>query len=244
MFLIAAENYQIKKTKHKGRGVFVKKEIAPGTVIGDYLGQVLSDAAAEKFEKKTKLFYAMDYADGDLAILPEDYKKAGVHLINHSCTPNCDTFYYFGHTLFFSLRRILPGEEITIDYNFDSAESSPDDACFCHSYFCRGTMAVSDKKLINNRKLYQEQSRGQKFKIAKKGTVLQPLLNYPRVIKDSLLYDLYANFTVPPVVYSDRFLPTIREIRRRIRTTGRALKFKNLKLTILGINDGKLLASK
>ena len=97
MFLISSEYYQAKSAKKKGRGLFAKKEIAPGTLIGDYLGKVLAAKDSDKLEQKTQLFYAMDYAN-TLAIWPEDYRALGVHLINHSCTPNCDTFYYYNRS--------------------------------------------------------------------------------------------------------------------------------------------------
>jgi len=44
MFLISDDYWQIQKTKEKGYGVFAKKEIKKGTIIGDYLGKVIKTA--------------------------------------------------------------------------------------------------------------------------------------------------------------------------------------------------------
>lgn len=37
MFLIKDDFWQIKKTKEKGLGVFARKAIKKGTIVGDYL---------------------------------------------------------------------------------------------------------------------------------------------------------------------------------------------------------------
>ena len=44
MCLLKDADWEVKKTKEKGRGVFCKKEIKAGTVIGDYLGKVIKTA--------------------------------------------------------------------------------------------------------------------------------------------------------------------------------------------------------
>jgi SET domain-containing protein len=45
-----------------------------------------------------------------------------------------------GHILYISLRDILPGEELTLDYHFDKkVEKVP---CSCGSLKCRGTINV------------------------------------------------------------------------------------------------------
>ena len=44
MFLLKDTDWEIKKTKEKGLGVFAKKEIKAGTVISDYLGKIINIA--------------------------------------------------------------------------------------------------------------------------------------------------------------------------------------------------------
>ena len=43
MFLLNTDYWEVKESEKKGRGVFVKKDITAGTVIGDYLGKIVSD---------------------------------------------------------------------------------------------------------------------------------------------------------------------------------------------------------
>jgi hypothetical protein len=248
MFLLPPSDYKIKKTKVKGRGVFAVKEILAGTIIGDYLGVLIEDKKAAILEKKYhNACYSMDYNDNGLSIFPADIKAAGIHLINHSCAPNCDAYFYYGHTLYFALRRILPGEELTIDYGFDTENENEKDflhPCFCGSPFCRGTMYANSVRLRSYGAYYRAETKGQKFKEFPVGTILPPLEKYPATIKDNNIFNLFASLETVPLVYHDRKLPTISELRKRLRTTGRILNFKNLNLKVSAIIEGKVVAAR
>jgi len=245
MFLVSPDYYQIKNTKHKGRGVFAKKDIPAGVVIGDYTGRIISDKEIDGLEKKFgNACYAMDYADNDTSIFPLDIKAVGMHVINHSCTPNCNNYYYYGHTLFFTLRKIFAGEEITIDYSFDPDPNDKEASlhpCFCGSEFCRGTQYSEPKRLKKYGDFCYKEVRGQKFKIQPVDTILEPLAKYPKVIKDAEVYDLFSNFKIKPFVYHDKSLPVLKIIRQRLRETGASLNFVNLKLIVLGVSNGYIL---
>ena len=247
MFLIPDSYYQVKTTKKKGRGVFARREIPAGTIIGDYLGVLMkADESARLEEENGNVCYSMDYDGGDLSIYPLDIKASGVHLLNHSCSPNCDTYYYYGHTLFFALRRILPGEELTIDYSFDadSKEKEFVQPCFCHSPFCRGTMYVSDGRLRAYGAFCRAQSKGQRFTRAKAGEILEPLDTYPREIKDNEIFNLFADVAAAPERYNDTKMPPMKELRKRLRSSGRILDFKKLGMKVVAIVDGSIVAKK
>ncbi|WP_213959747.1 SET domain-containing protein [Variovorax sp. dw_954] len=69
--------------------------------------------------------------------------------INHSCTPNCEAVEEIDGrgrlTLrIFSLRPLLAGEEIFLDYGLivDAAVSASDFQCFCRTSSCRGSMVA------------------------------------------------------------------------------------------------------
>ena len=244
MFLIPASYLHIKKTKKKGRGVFALKPIAAGTVIGDYLGKIVKDREAERLEKRNGgICFSMDYTGGDTSIYP-DIKSPGIHIINHSCAPNCDAYYYFGHTLYFALRRIFPGEELTVDYGFDPRSDDTVSYCLCGSPFCHGTMYAGPEKLTESRVFFQKQTRGQHFKICQPGEILQPLAKYPSKIKDFVFYDLAANLEVAPISYNDKKLPNIHNLRRRLRDSGRILKFSRLGFSVLRIVKGTVIVRK
>jgi len=56
MFLLPDSYIEIKKTGKKGRGVFAKKDVRAGTIIGDFLGKIVNDEEADKLEKKYGLY--------------------------------------------------------------------------------------------------------------------------------------------------------------------------------------------
>ena len=68
----------------------------------------------------------------------------GMQYVNHSCTPNTFLRIVRGHVIFFALRDIEPGEELTLDY----VESYHPDTyrCRCKSPGCRGTMNLVRRK--------------------------------------------------------------------------------------------------
>jgi SET domain-containing protein len=104
---------EVRRTRKKGRGVFARSKIAKGTVIErvpliviplrDVFGHRLRSELADyvfSWEKDT-VAIALGYGS----------------LYNHSYRPNA-RFYGSGLTqVFAAIRDILPGEEITVNYN-------------------------------------------------------------------------------------------------------------------------------
>jgi len=67
---------------------------------------------------------------------------SGAQYINHCCEPNLVARIIKGHILYFSLRDIQPGEELTVDYHFDKKVERI--VCKCGASRCRGTINVLD----------------------------------------------------------------------------------------------------
>lgn len=249
MFLLTKDYYQIKKTKRKGSGVFARRHIPAGTIIGDYLGRVITDKEAQALENKNgQNCYSFEYIGDDVSIFPVDIKVPGVHLINHSCGANCSVFDYQGHNLYFALRHIFPGEELTSDYEFDPEADGKISYCFCESPFCRGTMyARLDKPGFNNKKnkiaanKKNKKSVPEKYPVCKVGEVLPFLKKYPKEIKDRNVYNIFSNLNVPPLITPGKKLPSLKVLREMMRLTGRRLKFPELDLMILAVIDGQLV---
>jgi uncharacterized protein len=124
------------------RGVFAAEDILPGRKVIEYTGERISRrAAAARFRriwlsrgpKRCYLFglnrrWTIDGAVGG----------SGAELINHSCDPNLRTRNLRGHILYFSLREIHRGEELTVDYRFPKRAVRV--RCHCGSPKCRGTI--------------------------------------------------------------------------------------------------------
>lgn len=247
MFLLSPKDYVVKKVSKKGRGVFARKEIPAGTIIGDYVGQIITDEEALRRETRHHNdIYAMNYTD-NLSIFPDDHSNTGIHLLNHSCSSNCEIYEYYGHKLFFALRRILPKEELTIDYSLNPGLVNEKDflyPCFCKSPFCRGTMYASRNKLKSYHSFCSQKNRNHKFKLLRAGDVLRPLEKYPKHIKDEKVFNLFANLKATPVKYSGNKVPLLSELRKYLRDGGRILDYYNLKIKILAIVDNKIIIKK
>ncbi len=192
MFLIKNDSWQIKKTKEKGFGVFVKKEIKAGTIIGDYLGKVIKTAQYDLDRDKEGL-YLMFYTN-EASIYP-DLKKPGIHLLNHSCSPNCWIYIYRGHTLFFALRNIKPGEELTISYLLSPKDNcNPcSHTCKCQSQLCTGSMHLSKVKYKVWQKFQNNQKKKTKTFKAIFNKFLPKLTSYPKIIPNNPIYNLIIN---------------------------------------------------
>ena len=193
MFLIPSTNYQVKKTKEKGLGVFAKKEIAQGTIIGDYIGKVIETATYDLESDKNGLF--LMYLTDEASIYP-DLKKQGTHLLNHSCNPNCWIYIYQGHTLFFALRKINPGEELTISYLLSPKDETCDNCthdCKCNSKFCTGTMHLSKDKYKKWQKFQESQKNETKKIKVVFGKTLPKLKSYPKTIPLNPIYSQISN---------------------------------------------------
>lgn len=193
MFLLEEDYWQIKKTRDKGYGVFAKKKISAGTVIGDYLGKVINIAQYDLDQDKSGLY--LMYLTDKAAVYP-NLKKPGIHLINHSCTPNCWIYAYCGHTLFFALRDIKPNEELTITYLLSprSKNCIPcTHTCKCSGKFCTGTMHLSEEKY----KIWQDFQNKNKKKAKKVnfivGRNLTKLSNYPKLIPINPIYSIISS---------------------------------------------------
>lgn len=186
MFLIPASFWEIKKTKDKGRGVFVRQPISEGTLIGDYVGKLVSLKDFD-FEKEKKKLYLMYYND-EFGIYPY-LGKPGVHLLNHSCSPNCWITKYKNHTIVFALENINKGSELTISYLLPpKVNCTPcPHKCFCKSIGCTGTMHLSEDGYKKWREFQDKEDKKDSSKTKRVVGELKPLKKYPKVISKKII---------------------------------------------------------
>ncbi|NUM25900.1 MAG: SET domain-containing protein [Candidatus Buchananbacteria bacterium] len=245
MFLLSADYWQVKKIKGKGRGVFAKKEINPGTVIGDYLGTVISEQ--REGQENEKSFYAMHCTD-KLIVLP-DPKQIGIHLINHACAPNCAMHSYRGHVIYFALRRIFPGEELTVNYLYDvllcRAGECREHICRCGALNCRGNLHTPTQLIKMWEKYEAPYYRPfRNYCPARYGQNLLALDTYPRRIADIRGNELYGSSQKPPYVSLAVRLPAVSKVRALIRETGRRIYFKKIDFTVNGVSGALIIGSR
>jgi len=243
MFLIPKPYYEVRKTNSKGRGVFALQDIEPGTVIGDYLGKIMTTQDAIKTEP-TGVYY-MEITDTHSVLA--DKQIVGIHLINHGCAANCGSDDYKGHVLYVALRKIFKGEELTVDYFFGPPSKNTCSPCrhICHcgSVFCRGTMHTPQNKERSIEKNYSEADRSFGIKIKKlSSNALSPLSSYPKSLSPSSFFDLFGYAKLKPLVCNDAIVPTISTLRTKIRNTGLTIVFPKLDVVVLGIIDKVILS--
>lgn len=198
MFLLPDDSWEVIKTKEKGAGVFSKEKISAGTVIGDYLGKVIRTAEYDLENDKAGL-YLMYFTDN--ASLYPDLTKPGPHLLNHSCMPNCWVYIYQGHTLFFALRDIESGEELTISYLLNPNDGSCNQCthiCKCKSINCSGTMHLPNDKYRLWQTFQNRQRRQTKNARVVYGKNLPKLISYPKKIPSDPIYAVICS----PIVTS------------------------------------------
>ena len=155
MFLITKNYWQVRETKNRGKGVFCKKEIKVKTIIGEYTGKKIKIEEYDLDKDKDGLY--LMFLNDKYAIYP-DLTKNDIHLINHSCEPNCWILNNKGCVYFFALRDIKVGEEITISYllppKSEACNPCPHN-CKCGSKNCTGTMHLSEE-VFNKWQKFQE----------------------------------------------------------------------------------------
>ena len=128
--------YEVRDTLQKGRGVFALKSIKAGAEIGEYEGKRLP-----YYQIDPKDYEYLMYLNDEEGIVA-DKNQIGVHLLNHSCEPNCTMKVTKKATRFVAKRDIEPQEELTISYNYPSQENCPNctHKCYCESKNCKKTM--------------------------------------------------------------------------------------------------------
>jgi SET domain-containing protein len=124
------------KSKINGRGCFAADRLPARRKIGELQGERIPNReAARRVANGGKVHICQ--LDDRWSI---DASRGGnaTAYINHSCEPNCFSRVVHGHMLFFALRDIAPGEELTLDY---TPSQHPGRRCTCGAAKCRGVMA-------------------------------------------------------------------------------------------------------
>lgn len=127
-------------------GVEAAEFIPPRRRVIEYTGRLYNRA-------QTKKLYA-ERTEADILYIWEVPRRywildgrdngSGAELINHSCDPNCYPQFSRRRLYYVSRRCIMPGEELTIDYNYDY-DKAGNIKCLCGSAKCRGTINALEK---------------------------------------------------------------------------------------------------
>lgn len=239
MFLLPKKYWEVKETAQKGRGVFARQDIPAGAIIGDYLGKLIYQ---KDFDEAKEGLFDMWFNE-KISVLA-DPKKIGIHLINHSCSSNCDMYPYKGHMLFFATRHIFKGEELSVQYLLPPPDKNHicNHTCYCNSLVCHGTMHTSIE-IENKADIFIQKLDGKYRKVppVSIGSELPRLETYPRQVADDPIYDIFGSLEQKPLVCPDAVMPSIKKLRQLLREKGKVLYFKNFKTYVFGIMNGLVM---
>jgi hypothetical protein len=132
----------IRKSKIHRFGVYAEERIPANRKVIEYTGERLNRRETKRRGEGeyTYLFTLDKYWTLDGA-----FGGSGAEIINHSCEPNVVSRIMKGHVIYMSLRTIEPGEEITVDYNFEYVGDK--NSCSCGASTCRSVMERMCPKL-------------------------------------------------------------------------------------------------
>lgn len=116
-----------------GRGLFAGTVIPARAKIGEFEGEVIPIAEARRRAAGKRIVAIIELRK---RAIDASRTRRGFRYINHSCEPNTFTRLTQERAEFYALRRIRPGEELTVDYGESHHEGKL--RCRCGAKRCRG----------------------------------------------------------------------------------------------------------
>lgn len=143
--------FEVRDSGIHGSGVFALKSIPKGTRFLEYVGEKITKAESERRAWK-QIERSKKSGEGAVYIfeLNSRYDIDGnfpwnpARLINHSCTPNCESEIVRGKIWIQAIRNIKKGEELLCDYGYD-IEGFEDHPCLCGAANCVGYIVKQDQ---------------------------------------------------------------------------------------------------
>ena len=122
-------------------GVYAGERIPKGRKIIEYTGEKVGRKETKiRAEREFNYLFTLDSywtIDGSVG-------GSGAEYINHCCEPNVESRIVKGHILYFALRDIGKGEEMTLDYRFGADVEKHN--CACGAASCRGMINLHKEK--------------------------------------------------------------------------------------------------
>lgn len=123
-----------------GLGAFATRSLPPGARVVEYTGEKIDkQESLRRLQANNPFIFALDEQwdlDGSV-----EWNLAR-HL-NHSCAPNCEAMHEEGRIWIFTMRAILPGEELTFNYGY-GLEEYREHPCRCGTSECVGFMVAEE----------------------------------------------------------------------------------------------------
>jgi uncharacterized protein len=126
----------VDRSSIEGRGCFTARPIRKRQWVGELVGERIGRREARRRIAGRRRIRISD-VDESTSI---DASRGGnaTAFINHSCDPNLFERVIRGRMLFFALRDIAPGEELTLNYG--ESHHNGRKRCRCGAATCRGAI--------------------------------------------------------------------------------------------------------
>ncbi len=136
MKLLPEPGLEVRLSAINGRGCFATIPWPKGRKIAEYVGERISRAEAKRRTSGKRIIKCV----GIDSYWSVDATRWGnpTAFLNHCCAPNTRMVIRYGRIEVYALRDILPGEELTLDYEYSQHPDSK--SCTCDSQNCRGTI--------------------------------------------------------------------------------------------------------
>lgn len=133
------KDLEVVKTDCKGRGLVAKEPIHKGDFIVEYTGLAVTKDYLRGIKDDSYIMWA------EKNVYIDARQKGSVaRYINHSCEPNCIAKKWIVNGITrigcFAVKDITRGDEITIDYRWNTCASKQNTVCACNTESCRGTI--------------------------------------------------------------------------------------------------------
>jgi hypothetical protein len=126
-----------------GTGLVARKPIGRGTRILEYFGEKVTKAeGARRQERQARRRRHYVFELNARHDIDGSVRRNIARFANHSCDPNCESDVIRGRIWIIAMKDILPGEEVTYDYNFDFDDEPV--RCRCGAAKCRGFIVGED----------------------------------------------------------------------------------------------------
>ena len=136
IFPLNTYNFEVKRSRIQGRGLFALSAIPARRKLGELQGEIITEREARKRARAAQCIAIVEFGDG--TALDATHTDRRFRYVNHSCAPNTFMRLFRRRVEFYALRPISPGEELTCDYGETHHNGTL--PCRCRSAHCRGRL--------------------------------------------------------------------------------------------------------
>jgi len=133
---VASFKLKIKPSKIHRWGIYADEPIPKNRRVIEYTGEKINRKETKRRAETAEFNYL--FTLDSYWTIDGSVNGSGAQFINHCCEPNLEARIIHEHILYFTLRDIQKGEELTIDYRFGWDVEKY--TCKCGAAGCRGTI--------------------------------------------------------------------------------------------------------